>query len=501
MKTNRQSTLAIAFCLALVLGWTGCATQQQQKKPAPAPAPAPAPTPKPAPAPLSACNDTTWGLIRLSEVMPADVTVGAEFTVELKVSAAACAGGVVVTDVLPTGLIYVSSQPAASVNGSTLTWKLGDMDAGAAQTIKITLRVEKEGTYANCATVAADPRTCSTLFVGKPALAIDKTGPQTAMLGSNVTYNIVVKNTGSAVARNVVMTDAVPEGMSGQPATINMGDLAPGQSKNASVTYRADRRGKVVNSATATSSNAGKVSDDAPTVIMQPGLKIEKTTKDKDLLINRAATYDIVVSNTGDTPLTGVVVTDTAASETVIATAEGATVTGSTATWNVGELKAGEKKNLTIKIVSKVPGSFTDTASVTSNQGLRDSARETTLWRGVTGILLEMVDDPDPIQVNEISKFTIRVSNQGTTIPIQGLNIVVTLPAELDVVPGTVSDGGVVNGKKITWPAIAEVGPKASVTRTYTVKGVKAGDARSVVAITTAARRDPIEKFESTTVY
>jgi len=439
--------------------------------------------------------------MRLSEVMPADAMVGAEFTLELRVSAAACAGNVTVTDVLPSGLIYVSSQPAATVNGSTLTWKLGDMDAGANRTIKITLRVEKEGTFAHCATVAADPRTCSTLFVGKPALAIDKTGPQTATVGSNVTYSIVVKNTGTAVARNVVLTDAVPEGMSGQPSTINMGDIVPGQSKNASVTFRADRRGRVVNSATATSSNAGKVSDDAPTVIIQPGLKIEKTTKDKDLLINRVATYDIVVSNTGDTLLTGVVVTDTAASETVIATAEGATVSGSTATWNVGELRAGEKKNLTIKIASKVPGNFTDTATVTSSQGLRDSARETTLWRGVTGILLEMVDDPDPIQVNEVSKFTIRVTNQGTSIGIQGLTIVATLPAELDLVPGTVSDGGVVNGKKITWQIAGEVGPKASVARTYTVKGVRAGDARSVVSITTAARREPIEKTESTTVY
>jgi uncharacterized repeat protein (TIGR01451 family) len=249
--------------------------------------------------------------------------------------------------------------------------------------------------------VSADPRVCSTLFVGKPALAIDKTGPATAMLGSNVTYSIVVKNTGSAVARNVVLTDAVPDGMSGQPVTVNMGDITPGQSKNASATFRADRRGKVLNSATATSSNAGKVSDDAPTVVMQPGLKIEKTTKDKDLLINRVAAYDIVISNTGDTPLTGVVVTDNAAPETVIATSEGASVTGSTATWRVGDLKAGEKRSFTIKIASKVPGSFTDTASVTSDQGLRDSARETTLWRGVTGILLEMVDDPDPIQVNE----------------------------------------------------------------------------------------------------
>ena len=76
-----------------------------------------------------------------------------------------------------------------------------------------------------------------------------------------------------------------------------------------------------------------------------------------------------MVSNTGDVDLTGVVVTDTAAPETVIATAEGATVSGTTATWNLGTLKAGEKKNLTVKVLSKVPGRFCDTASVTSDPG------------------------------------------------------------------------------------------------------------------------------------
>ena len=217
--------------------------------------------------------------------------------------------------------------------------------------------------------------------------------------------------------------------------------------------------------------------------------------------LGRTATYNIVVSNTGDTDLSGVVVTDTAAAETVIATADGATVSGNVATWNLGTLKSGEKKSLAVKVLSKVPGKFCDTASVACAQGLKDSAQDCTVWKGVTGVLLEMVDDPDPIQVGETSKYTIRVTNQGTTQDIRDLNIVTTLPAELEVVPGTVSDGGVASGKTITWPAVPQIAPKAFVVRSYTAKAVKAGDARSKVAITTSMRKEPIDKFESTTVY
>ena len=144
---------------------------------------------------------------------------------------------------------------------------------------------------------------------------------------------------------------------------------------------------------------------------------------------------------------------------------------------------------------------FTATATVTTAQGLRSLASDYTEWKGVTGVLLELADDPDPIQVGETSTFIIRVANQGSTIDIKDLNIVATLPDGLELVPDKVSEGGVADGKTITWPTVTSLAPKTSVGRTYVVKGVKAGDARSKASITTSMRKEPIDKFESTTVY
>jgi uncharacterized repeat protein (TIGR01451 family) len=381
------------------------------------------------------------------------------------------------------------------------------MNRDETKVIKVTLKAQKEGELVNRATVSATfPGVSVTNLVAKPHLVIQKTGPAQAQVGQEVVYTVVVQNTGSTTAKDVVVTDTVPEGLSSpggeKELAFNLGDLAPGASKTIPVTLKADKRGRVSNKAVAAASHGGKVESEATfTTVVLTGVKIEKTTKDQDPFVNRTATYDIVVSNTGDTDLSGVVVTDTAAPETVIATAEDATVTGNTATWNVGELKAGAKKNLTVKVLSKVPGRFADTATVTTAQGLKHSAQVSTEWKGVTGVLLEMADDPDPIQVGETSKFTIRVANQGSTVDIKDLNIVATLPEELELVPGTVSDGGLLSGKTITWPAVPGVSPKTSVVRTYITKGVKTGDARSKLAITTSMRKAPIEKTESTTVY
>jgi glutamate racemase len=84
---------------------------------------------------------------------------------------------------------------------------------------------------------------------------------------------------------------------------------------------------------------------------------------------------------------------------------------------------------------------------------------------------------------------------------IADLNIVAVVPPELQLVAGSISDGGTISGNKITWPTVTSLATKATVTRTYVAKGVKAGDARSQVLITTSSRQNPIEKFESTTVY
>jgi uncharacterized repeat protein (TIGR01451 family) len=493
MKMTQFLRLApVAGLLAL----TACSTTSEHPAKTADAAPAPAP---------AAVGGSGAYLVNLLKKAPAMVSVGDTFTYELNAVATCDVADTTIVDTVPAGASYVSSEPAAVQDGNKLTWKLGNLARGEAKAIKVTLKADKEGELVDCATVSAMPRVCVSTMVGKAQLVLKKTGPDMAQLGQNVTYNVTVQNTGNTLARGVVVTDPVPEGFSSatgqKELSFNVGELPAGGSKVLQVTLRADKRGKICNKALAVSSNAGKAESEVCTTVVQGGVKIAKSTKDKELFVNRAATYDIVVSNTGDIDLTGVVVTDTAAPETVIAAAEGATVTGNTATWNLSTLKAGEKKSLTVKILSKVPGRFCDTASVATAQGLRDSAQDCSDWKGVTGVLLEMVDDPDPIQVGETSKYTVRVTNQGSTMDIVDLNIVTTLPPELDVVPGTVSDGGIVAGKTITWPAVPRVAPKAFVVRTYVAKAVKAGDARSKVAITTSMRKEPIDKFESTTVY
>lgn len=487
--------------------YTGRSPYMKQLKPvAPKPlAAASVPAPVSPPPAKTGCSDATWGLVRMSKTMPPEAALGSEFVAQINLNAAACAGGVIVRDSVPVGASYVKSEPPASVDGDQLLWKIGNLEAGEAKTIKIWFRADKEGTLVNCATVSGEPRVCSGTVVGKPALAITKTGTPEIKIGDSANYTIVVKSVGSAIAKNVVVTDTVPDGMTaaGGQKTIafNAGDLAPGQSKSFPVSLKGEKRGNFCNIAVATSSNAEKVEAKACTEVVQYLLTITKTTDDKALLIGKVASYTIKVTNPGDRKQTGVVVTDTAAAGTTITEAVGGSIAGGMASWNVGDLDAGASKDLTVKIQSRTPGSFCNTAKVTSAQGLTASAQACSDWEGVTGVLTEMVDDPDPIPTGDITTFTVRVTNQGSTRSIEDLMVKVKIPDELELVPGSATDGATINGKLITWPTVPSVAPKAVVQHTFKAKGVKTGDARTVMEVTTKVRQNAIEEVESTTVY
>jgi len=503
MKSILSKTQWLASCLAATLIATGCATRHYHDDatvPTPTPTPAASAKPTPAAAPAkTGCSESTGGLIRLATSMPAEASLGSEFPAELTITAQNCAANVVVRDTIPAGASYVRSEPAATVEGNQLIWNLGNMDAGQVVKGKVWFKADKEGALISCATVSANPRVCAQTIVGKPVLTIDKSGPESAVLGADVTYNIVVKNTGTSIAKGVVVTDAVPAGMSHSSGkselSFEVGDLAPGQSKPLAVTFKANQRGKICNTAIANSSNAGKVSDEACTVVLVPGLKVEKTGT-KEQILGRNADYEILVSNTGDTTLNNITVSDTAPAETTIVAAPGAVLAGNKATWTIASLAPGAKVKQTIKLTSQTAGSHCN--NVTASSGpLNDSAKACTLWKGIAAVLLEVVDDPDPIQVGESTTYTIRVLNQGFA-DINNIKIGANFAAEVQPVS---SAQGSVSGQAVSFPTVSLLKAKQTITYTITVKGVKPGDSRNKITLTATELRTPVEEEESTTVY
>lgn len=509
-KSTWSATNWVALWIAALIA-TGCTNthwrNQSQLEVPPAPQPTPA---QAAPAAETAATqpsasaqsefvESANGLLRLTKSMPAATSLGSEFSVELTITAQGGASNVVVRDVVPAGASYVRSEPAATVAGNQLSWNLGSLEAGQMIKGKVWLKADKEVTWTSSTTITGDSPAGGQTIAGHPKLAIEYRGPTNAVLGAEVTYHIIVKNTGTAGARQVIVTNPVPAGFSHSSGRneirFEVGDLAPGQSKPLAVTFKANQRGKICHTATATSGNADQVSAEACTVILVPRLKVEMSGT-KEQILGRNADFEIVVSNTGDTTLNNVLVTDTAPTETAIVAAPGARIEGNQATWTIAELKSGAKVTQTIKLTSRAAGPHCNAVTASSG-GLNDSAKACTLWKGIPAVLMEVVDDPDPIQIGESTTYTIKVTNQGFA-DINNLKVLAGFDEEVAPVS---SPQGTVNGRAVTFPVVAKLGAKQVLTFTITVKGVSVGDSRNKITLTAGELKSPVTDEESTTIY
>ena len=138
----------------------------------------------------------------------------------------AAATGVVVHDLLPPELAYVSHAPAAaSYVSATGLWTIGNLAVGASTSLTITAKVKSGGqklVIANTATVTAaqaDPVPANNtatvdIFVNATDLAVAKTvSNATPNEGSNIVYTITVTNGGLNNATGIEIDDILPAGV------------------------------------------------------------------------------------------------------------------------------------------------------------------------------------------------------------------------------------------------------------------------------------------------
>jgi uncharacterized repeat protein (TIGR01451 family) len=155
--------------------------------------------------------------------------VGEEFGYTLlygNSSALAVAQSVVVSDTLPQGLDFVSSQPAATVNGQILTWTIGDMAPGDTAQIQITVRVSDQildtVTVANVGVMSALNASAEEVALAElvqlvnlaaSELTLDKAADVLEVgLGETVPYTLTLENTGTNALSDLRIYDRLPEG-------------------------------------------------------------------------------------------------------------------------------------------------------------------------------------------------------------------------------------------------------------------------------------------------
>jgi uncharacterized repeat protein (TIGR01451 family) len=213
--------------------------------------------------------------VGLGKIAAATVLASSNLTYTIAVTnfGPSSAGGVVVTDTLPAGVIFVSASGNGVNSSGVVNWNLGALTSGQISNLTLIVTAPVGGTLTNVASVSSptsDPNLTNnvtppvtTSVTPVANLAVGKTGPAGIVFGTNFNYTISVTNFGPSTATGISVTDSLPAGLvfvssvpvtttnaSNQVIWTNLGNLATGATTNLTLTVISTARGTVTNIAT-----------------------------------------------------------------------------------------------------------------------------------------------------------------------------------------------------------------------------------------------------------
>ena len=351
-------------------------------------------------------------------------------------------------------------------------------------------------------------------------LSVTKTAnADTATVGNNLTYTVSVTNKGTSNAKEVTLTDTLPEGVefisasvnptqkSGNTLTFDLGNLNNGEAKTIKVTVTPPKTGNITGSAQVTSKtfDSDATNDIAVlTTSVKPvstDLSITTTGTPTTVNLGDKLTYNLTVTNNSPTKATGVTLTNELPSglkDVSITSSKGGTTENNNGivTAELGNLNTSESATVTINATSIAAGTFSNTASVTSKEADLESANNTLTQRTRVNSknpdpadleLIQTVDNPNP-NVGEQVNITLALTNKGAGIA-SSINITSLLPPGLNFVSATPEQGRYDNSKGV-W----DVGNmKDNLTRTLKITAIVTApnSTTNIAAVTAVNEPDP----------
>lgn len=469
-----------------------------------------------------------------------------EFQVTVSNAGPSEATGVIVTDVLPTGLENVGSDTSVgSYSSASGQWNIGSIAAGGEQTLTIQALVRGSDAMTNTAEVTAatpidinstpgnnDPSENdqdSVLVTPQIAdLSLTKSADNEATnVNQDVTFHLVLQNAGPDNATGVTVTDLLPDGItfvSSSPSQASydadsgewsVGTLASNSQTELYIVGRVQSSSAVTNTAQVSASdqfdpdstpnNNVESEDDQDSVVITPpvaDLSLSKTVDVPRPIIGQSIQYTVTVNNSGPDDATGVVVADELPEGVTFVSSQSNTgrFDASQGQWNIGNLPADASAELLITVQVNATTPTTNFAEVLksdqydpnstpgngpSNEDDEDSATFTPAVADLS--LSKTVDNATP-NVGDNVSFTIVVSNAGPD-PATNVTVLDQLPQGLQIADA-VPDAGTYDPKSGIWN-IGNLGVNESINLKLVATSTAPGPVTNTAQVQTSDQIDP----------
>ncbi len=448
--------------------------------------------------------------ISLSKLAPKEVALNEPFDYRLKITNVTDQEllNVVVTDVKPAHMKFISSVPEMESVEGQIQWQLGAIEPGASKTISINAVATEMGTITSCAEVTYDTPTCAQIEIVDPQLILTKFVPEESLVCDRIPVRYVITNKGSGHACSIQIEDSLAEGLltsdGSSKVMFEIDTLGPGESREFETMVDASGPGRYFSSANAIAQRGGRASSEmVGTLVSQPVLAINESCPSEQY-IGKMLTYDITVTNRGDAAAKDTIVEATVPDGVRFNNAsDGGVYTHSSpgmVTWDLGEIQPNSSKTISMSFTSDTSGLINTEASAKAYcaESVSDTCR--TELSGIPGVLLEVVDVEDPIEVGQSETYVITVTNQGSAADTN-VQISCMLESNMEYVSSTGPTEAEVIGQSVSFAPLASLAPKAQAKWQVTVRAIGTGDTRFKTIMNTDQLDRSVEETEATRFY
>ena len=355
------------------------------------------------------------------------------------------ATGVVVHDLLPSGLVYVKDDSNNTYDPISGLWTVGNLAKGDFRSIKIICLINATGKFVNKAYITSNEydwnlsnnNDSSSIFVNPASdLAIVKlVNNSNPNYGEHVLWTVIVKNNGPDDATGVIVRDILPEGIvlidsSGGGSYINglwtVGSLANGESRKLEIVCLVNRTGNFVNFVNVNSNEYDwnlSNNNDSSSVFVNPAsdLAIVKLVNNSNPNYKSKILWTIAISNKGPDDATGVIVRDILPEGIVFLSDDSNNKYDfKSGLWTVGSLAKGHTYYLNIVCLVNSTGDFINLVSISGNEfdkNLSNNKDNKTIHvNDSADLAIKKTVSKIEYNINEAINYVIKVTNKGPNI-------------------------------------------------------------------------------------
>jgi uncharacterized repeat protein (TIGR01451 family) len=429
--------------------------------------------------------------------------------------------------VIPEGMQLVSTEPKATVDGQTLIWTFPPLGANKQHTAQAVYKPTRIGGT----DLSADARSmegitakgATRVIVTEPKLQMTLEGPSQGLIGEAIPYQIIVTNGGDGPAEQIRVKAKTSEGLETADKTSEFNEvidyLPAGQSKTFPLPLTPKKTGTFSIQAGALGEGNISTTIQKATVSVQEAQLTVTPHGPSRAYVGQEVTWQLVVRNTGDVPLDGVVVKANLPLEmSFVSASDNGRGTGKQVQWDLGKFTPRQEKTISVLgLCEKLSDRATLTASVTAapmvvgEKGVRtvSMVKPTGSTKpveagveiiGVPALQMTVHETVDPIIVGQRTSYVIRVKNAGS-LAAKKVNIVANVPTQMRPLrAGAQGITGTIDGNRITFPAIETLERGAEVTLTVEVEATSQGNARFNAELRSVMLAQPIRVDEPTRI-